>query len=137
MTFSVIDSSGKVIWTGQDSITVQTEALFTKSFPGLKNLSAGKYTLKLHTVYNGTVTDDFMSSFSIVESAAWYTQASNWLFSLFGISKTTGQALLSNWWWLILAIVLIILFILWFIVWKRRHKKDEEEGLKKANRRHF
>ncbi|MBI2100269.1 MAG: hypothetical protein HYT48_02945 [Candidatus Vogelbacteria bacterium] len=70
MEFLIIDESGKIWSSWNDSIVVETEAVFTKRFPELE-LPIGAYALHLNTRYAGSVVDDFHTDFRIVPLAWW------------------------------------------------------------------
>jgi len=70
MTFKVLDNTGKTIYTKTESIIVETEQVYSKSFAGLV-LSPGNYTIRLVTLYNVNVTDEFESSFKIKSTFSW------------------------------------------------------------------
>lgn len=64
LTFIILDKDGNTVYTEKDSITVETEEVLRKSVPGL-NLSDGKYTFVLQTVYDVTIFDEFKQKFRI------------------------------------------------------------------------
>lgn len=65
LDFSILDSKGEVIHSVKDYIVVETEAVLQKKFFNL-NLSLGKYTLILNTLYSHDVADEFRQNFEIV-----------------------------------------------------------------------
>lgn len=65
MTFTIVDKQKKVIHQESDSITVETESVFRKTFESLK-LKPGKYTLVLKTIYGNNVEDEFSQQFEVV-----------------------------------------------------------------------
>ena len=64
MIFLIADNSGKIISSSKENTIVETEAIFTKKFENL-NLLPGNYTLKLKTLYNTNIEDNFSVPFSI------------------------------------------------------------------------
>lgn len=64
MVFSIVGDDQRVLASFQDSIVVQTEAVFTKRFSSL-SLPQGNYTLHLNTRYGPDILDDFQEKFSI------------------------------------------------------------------------
>jgi hypothetical protein len=70
MTFDIIDSSGNIIYSKMESITVETEAVYNKNFVGLI-LNPGNYTLRLTTLYNTNVQDQFEQQFEIKSAFSW------------------------------------------------------------------
>jgi len=70
MTFNIIDSSGMVVYSKTENISVETEVVYNKSFAGLA-LSPGDYTMQLRTLYNTNVKDEFDQPFEIRSSFSW------------------------------------------------------------------
>lgn len=106
--FSMIDKDGVVVWKGEATTTVQTEAVYTKRLPVL-NLVAGNYILKLHTRYNTKVEDDFQQPFQIIKESSLL----NWLPWFIGA----------------LVLIILLLFIVKFI--RDRMRMDADwRGLK-------
>jgi len=70
MTFEILDNAGETIYTKTESITVETEQVYSKSFAGLA-LSPGNYAIRLTTLYNTNVTDEFESPFTIKSTFNW------------------------------------------------------------------
>jgi len=64
MTFIIQDENKKQVYFEQDSIVVETESIFIKTFPDL-DLDFGKYTVYLRTLYNEDVEDVFLKEFEI------------------------------------------------------------------------
>lgn len=110
VTFSVVDGSGKIAWTGEDTVTVETEYVLVKRFSDMADapeLPPGTYVLKAHTRYHETVEDDFEASFSIIAS-----DEARWIFWLLGGT----------------AAVLALLTGMWFLIGRRR-QMQEKAGL--------
>ncbi len=78
MEFLIIDESGKIWNSWNDSTVVETEGLFTKRFPELE-LPVGTYALHLNTRYAGNVVDSFHAEFRIVPLAWW------WILGVIGV----------------------------------------------------
>jgi len=78
MTFDVLDDLGEIMATSTDSVLIETEKVYSKSFSNL-SLPAGNYTLRLTTLYNTDVKDEFYAPFSVslatntesISIAAW------------------------------------------------------------------
>jgi len=70
MTFEILDGTGQVIYTKTESIIVETEQVYNKSFAGLV-LSPGNYTIRLTTLYDIDVVDEFVSPFQVKSSFSW------------------------------------------------------------------
>lgn len=98
MAFSIFNANNEKIWASDDSITVQTEAVFVKRFYNLTPPD-GSYALRLHTRYNTNVEDDFEAPFTIASAK----KPSYWIAYFIG--------------------ALIILIALLFILKRRRKKK--------------
>jgi len=64
LTYTISDSSEKRVYSEEENITVTTDQTIRKNFKKL-NLSAGKYTLVLTTIYGENVTDEFRQEFSV------------------------------------------------------------------------
>lgn len=75
MTFSVIGADGIELWKSVDTTTVQTSAVFVKRLADVGELAPGSYTLRLHTLYNTNVEDDFEAPFTIAPKGAGW----NWV----------------------------------------------------------
>ncbi len=104
MVFTIVDSADNEVWRGSDSVTVETDLVFTKRFADivdLPQLADGDYLLRLHTLYNTVVEDDFELSFSIGSSP--YEDLVKWMF--------------------ISALVLLVLAITWRIMLVARRNK--------------
>lgn len=93
LTFEILDSSRNIVHTSKDYVEVQTELIFNKKFSGF-TLPKGKYTLRLVTLYNVDVRDEFTADFEII--------------------KETGR----SWCWLIIPF-LILAIILAIVVYRR------------------
>lgn len=109
LTFTIIDSAGKEVWRSEDTVTVETEQVFVKRFFDVPALTAGNYTLRLHTLYNTVVEDEFEAPFTIAEEGAGW----NW------VPWFVGGLLL----------LLFILIFFWWLIGRRRKKEEEERGL--------
>lgn len=97
-TYSIINESGKEVYTSIDETTVETEKTVIKTFEDVNELSIGKYTLVLNTLYNTDIENRFTQDFEIInESKTW------------------------NWWWLLLLIPVILIPILIHV--KKNNKK--------------
>ena len=64
LTFLVINEKGEIFYKETDSITVETERVFTKKIENL-SLKKGKYILILRTLYNEDVEDEFWKEFRV------------------------------------------------------------------------
>ncbi len=80
MFFSVTDMYRNEVWSDTDTIVVETERVFVKRFSDMPELPVGSYTLRLKTVYNGTVRDTFAESFTVLSVA----DIVHWYILLFG-----------------------------------------------------
>jgi hypothetical protein len=98
MTFDILDKSGKIVHTENDTITVETENVFTKRFFDI-DLPDGRYTLKLTTLYNTSVRDEFTAPFEISQDG-------------------TGSCM--SWWWVVAGIAGLLSFVIFV---KRRKPK--------------
>ena len=87
LTFTIENEAGEKVHVEKDYIVVETEAVFTKKFKGLK-LAPGKYALLLDTLYYTDVRDEFSQDFEIIKGR----------FSILG----------SIWFWALVAAILII-----------------------------
>jgi len=103
LVFTILDEEGRIVQTDNDTITVESERVFSKKFFDVTALSPGKYTLRLHTLYNIDVGDDFEVSF-IVESEGIRFKKAFWSVS-------------------ILTATLALIWLRWISVQKR---KDED-----------
>ncbi len=68
LAYRIENASGAVVYTSQDSTTVETEKFITKDFTDL-NIGAGKYTLFLVTTYGNNVRDEFHQPFEVASSS--------------------------------------------------------------------
>jgi hypothetical protein len=64
ITFDILDYQGDVVHSEKDNITVQTEKIDNKKFTGFK-LPSGQYVLRVTTIYNNNVRDEFKQPFEI------------------------------------------------------------------------
>ncbi len=88
MEFLIIDESGKIWSSWNDSVVVETEAAFTKRFPELE-LPIGAYALHLNTRYAGSIVDSFHADFRIVRLVVWW-----WIGGSVTITLILGLAVL-------------------------------------------
>ena len=65
LTFTIKNEAGEDLHQEQDSLVVETEAVFAKKFPNT-SIGPGKYTLVLNTLYNVDVEDEFNADFEII-----------------------------------------------------------------------
>ena len=105
LTYSILDLSGKEVYSEKGNVTVTTEQIVRKNFESL-NLPAGKYTLVLTTVYGNNVKDEFRQEFLVEKAEALQNVKDNGI--LFII---VGGAVIA----------LIIIFIM--VYRKKRHLK--------------
>ena len=64
LVYRIEDSIGKVVFTENGEVTVETEKTVTKDFKSL-DLKSGKYTLILTTIYGNNVQDEFKQAFEV------------------------------------------------------------------------
>jgi hypothetical protein len=81
MAFDILDASGKVLHSETDSTVVETEKVYNKKLSGFV-LSAGKYTVRLTTLYDKNVKDEFRQAFEIVPVKSRLTLPVFWLIVL-------------------------------------------------------
>jgi hypothetical protein len=79
MKFAILNPHDDVVWQGSadDTISVETEATFHKDFKDNPELPPGRYALRLHTIYNTNVEDDFTEGFTIEQPGH---SSANWIF---------------------------------------------------------
>lgn len=65
MTFTIVNEQKEITNQETDSITVETESVFRKTFKSPR-LKPGKYTLVLKTTYGDNVEDEFTQQFEII-----------------------------------------------------------------------
>ena len=106
LTFILLDSSGKEIYREMSSITVTTEKILRWNYEGVRELSEGKYTVILETLYNVDVVDEFRQEFEIEEG-------------------------MVNWFWIWIMGGIIIGIWVFGVVWWLIKNKSEEKGEKK------
>ena len=113
MTFDILNSSDKIVDSQKGDTVVKTNSIFNKTFSGI-TLKPGFYTLRLTTLYNADVENQFRQSFEI------RSQEGSYLASLSDVAIPIG----------IIATGLIIsTFIILFVMGKRRkNKKDGQDG---------
>lgn len=71
MFFTITDESGKIFATSDESLVVETDAVFTKRLEHL-DLPPGAYEMHMNTRYNVEVEDDFHVSFLVRRSVGEY-----------------------------------------------------------------
>ena len=108
LVFTIFNEEGRVVQTDTDVITVETEQIFSKKFFDVPGLSPGKYTLRLHTLYNIDVGDDFEVSF-VVEPEGMRFKKAFWSIG-------------------ILTVTLVLIWSWWISVQKRKGKDEDEDG---------
>ncbi len=103
MTFVVENEKGTEIYRVLGNIVVETEAVFTQTFENVEiNLSDGKYTLVLTTLYSEYVEDEFRTDF--------------WI----GIKPPIWQ---SAWYWVGVGGILLITTVVIVVIEKRKKRK--------------
>ena len=107
LTFILLDSSGKEIYREMSSITVTTEEILRWNYEGVRELSEGKYTVILETLYNVDVVDEFRQEFEI-------------------------EGGMVNWFWIWIVGGIIIGIWVFGVVWWLIKNKSEEKGEKKT-----
>jgi len=65
MTFDILDSNGNVLHSEKASTIVETEEVYNKKINNF-SLTPGNYTLRLTTLYNKNVKDEFYQPFEII-----------------------------------------------------------------------
>lgn len=65
LNFSIFDPRRKKVFDKREFLIVETEEIFTKTFPEL-DLGPGKYEIVLETLYNDDIRDEFRSVFVVV-----------------------------------------------------------------------
>ncbi len=78
MTFDILDSSGKVIHSEKGSTVVQTEEVYNKRISNFTPVP-GDYTLRLTTVYNKNVSDEFRQPFKVILVKSQFILSTFWL----------------------------------------------------------
>ncbi|MFA5128314.1 MAG: cohesin domain-containing protein [Patescibacteria group bacterium] len=102
ITFDILNDKGEVVFTKQGTTTVETERVYNENFIGA-NLPAGNYTLRLTTLYNTDVRDEFSQPFKII---------------------TPAKAVVQTWvYWVIGGVIALILIIVIIIIIRRRNNK--------------
>ena len=88
LTFEVINDKNQVVFVKQNDTVVETEAVVNADLSGA-NLSPGNYVLRLTTLYNTDVRDEFTQPFKIIapETKApicicWYLLAASILIAI-------------------------------------------------------
>jgi len=73
LTFVIRDEKGKEIYMGKENVTVHTGEVLNKKFEDL-DLSPGKYTIDLETVYDSDVSDKFTQDFKVVPEKKFFQE---------------------------------------------------------------
>jgi hypothetical protein len=105
LTFDILDAKGIVVHTEKGNTTIITESIYKKKFSNFA-LTPGKYTLRLTTLYNKGVKDEFKKDFEVTSSIAQYS-----CYAILGICW---------WWWTVAIIILITIWILYRVKSKKR-----------------
>lgn len=111
LIFTVRDETGHEIYRTYENITVQTEEIVRKTFDKL-NLTEGKYTIFLHTIYSDNVFDEFKQDFEIKYQIYGFDRLIHWIE---GVGK----------FYLIGFFVIMVLISVASYFRHRRFKKDE------------
>ena len=107
LTYSILDSSEKEVYSEKGNVTVTTEQVVRKNFENL-NLPDGKYTLVLTTVYGDNVKDEFRQVFEVGKVEVLQSIKNNWIL------------------FVIIGVVAGIAFIIFVIIYKRKIKSKRE-----------
>ena len=70
LNYSIFNSEEKRIYLEEGNVTVQTEKVLRKSFPGL-NLPNGRYTFALETLYGENIYGRFEHDFDVKKNNLW------------------------------------------------------------------
>lgn len=73
LTFIIKDEKGEEIYRGKENVTVYTGEVMAKKFEDL-NLSPGKYSIDLETIYDSDVSDKFSQDFEIVSKKKFFQE---------------------------------------------------------------
>lgn len=109
LTFTVFNEENKVIFTSKDEVTIETTGVFVKRFSDAGDLAPGNYTIRLHTLYNVDVEDDFEAAFTVG--------------AVGGVCISFLSICLI--WWIIGGCIVLALLLFYYIVWKRRNRNEE------------
>ncbi len=101
LTFDILNSNGDVVRTDFDQVVIQGEGVFDKKFTDFV-LVPGKYTLRLITLYNTNIQNEFRKDFEIGQKVPLVASSISQILLIFGL----------------IAIVSALLFL-----FKRKHKK--------------
>jgi hypothetical protein len=91
MTFDILNGNSQILYSKTENIIVETERVYSKDFTGLI-LPDGKYTIRLTTLYNGNVKDEFRQAFEVKGTAvanAWLAIAI-WIIYILIVAGTAG-----------------------------------------------
>lgn len=70
MEFIILNEKGEQLYQTMTQTTIQTEGIHNQTFENL-DLTDGKYTLLLKTLYNVDVEDEFRASFEVRGQLSW------------------------------------------------------------------
>jgi len=112
LTFFVLNEKGQKVYKSNEEIVVETELVKTKEFEDIF-LPEGEYTLKLTTLYNLDVKDEFLAYFRIIKPQ-------NWLY--------------DQRWYLISLVIIILFFLILLKSQKRKDKKEKRQKKKEKQR---
>lgn len=104
VTLVVLREDGSEVYRAEEVVTVQTEAVFMKRFLDAPDVPDGRYTLRVHTLYNETVRDTFDMPLVVAPETA----TSRWIF--WGVGTLT-----------------CLIFALLFLLWQRKTERTEQE----------
>jgi len=94
LTYSILDEQGRKVYAEKGNVTVQTEEVLRKNFPGL-NLPEGKYTLVMETLYGNNVYDKFQQGFEISKGFSIRDFYENYRYYIFAGTGLIAVAILS------------------------------------------
>ncbi len=95
LTFVVFDEAGNEVYREMEDVIIETENVMRKRFPKLE-LSDGKYTLILETLYDVDVFDEFKKDFEVgVEEKNIFAQIWPWI--LFGLVISVILIIWKRW----------------------------------------
>lgn len=81
MTFDILNSAGGVFYSEKDTTIVETEKVYSKKISNF-TLVPGDYTIRLTTIYNKNVKDEFKQPFKIILVKSRYILPVFWLIVL-------------------------------------------------------